>query len=289
MPIRRKSKPRSLPAPKRLQATLRLTLTGDDAYNAWSKKMLALADDEVFGRLLQRAAVEILLAAYQERFANALPGVIQTEKVDDPDGTRRIPRQKERVKELLGASRRLANAQVDGNRREIDAARLQLRDARKAMSGALEKKDRKGERLGPGNVFRPAVFKLMHVLTGVGYMRINKGGVGIGPRKKIMEMETPSATRHLTQKDTLSEFTSLFRQIEFGTGTHGMDPVGNPGGGLSALSGGAWYYGKSENQGVNIRGAKPAHVLWSEAGAPYSEDYDRLKKYIYATLASHIK
>jgi hypothetical protein len=266
-----------------------LTFTADKALAETYAKLLALTDDEVFGRLLRRAAVEVLLDAYRRRFLEALPDVVTTERAGDRlHASAAKPHVKAAtVERMRAAAEKLSNARERGDAVAAQHATTELRKARRAMTAALERpKPLGGQKLGPGNVYRPAVYKLMHLLSDAGGVVVRAGGVGIGPRSKVMGLKTPSATKHLDGVDTASDLTSLFRQVEFGTGIYGTDPEGNLG--SPYAMGGGWFYGKSPNKGLGIHGAKPAHVLWEEAKYPYRDDTTRLEQFLARAIATHL-
>jgi hypothetical protein len=176
---------------------------------------------------------------------------------------------------------------MSGSFSRVEHARKELAEARRGMHKALQRPQPPGGRLGPGNVYRQAVFKLMKYLTQAAFVGTVPGkGAGIGPEKLVLAIETPSATKYLTGLRTTSKMTTLFRQVEFGTGTDGVDPVGNVGS-LHEYSGG-WVYGKDEHRGLHLEGAKPARVLWQEAQVPYSEDYRRLTGYLESALTKSL-
>ncbi len=294
MAIRRRGRRADPPGRGPWRATLRLSFVPTEAYEEWSAKMIALVEGDAFDQLLRRAAAEVLLDAYRRRFAEKIPQIINTQRFEKAGGRRTRVELTDDVQpgayadegapartagaritnNLRAASAKLSKAQMAGNYEMAIRARRELRAAQKAMSKALDRPKEAG-RLGPGNVFRPAVYKLMALFTQAGYMGIRKGeGVGIGPRRKVMALETPSATKHLTGMDTASDMTSLFRQVEFGTGVYGTDPEGNSTALYEYDRG--WIYGKDPHQGLRIKGVQPAHVLWQEAKAPWGPDRVRL-------------
>jgi hypothetical protein len=80
MPLRPRRRGKHTRPPKPWRGTLTFELTPAQNFTAWAERLISLADGDALDQLLRRAAVEVLLVEYRQRFAQALPRIVTTRR-----------------------------------------------------------------------------------------------------------------------------------------------------------------------------------------------------------------
>lgn len=209
-------------------------------------RIAALSQDPTpLGHAVRRAAAVSLLREYRKRFTAAVPQLVQPEKQTKRRPVRELSKAlRERID---GAQEAVAQAMLDGSRADVRKAQDRLAKAVEATNTRLQNPPENPLSTGE---FRPRMWEVIRLLTSVNEMglSVSKHGVavGIGPLRALNAIQTPSATELLTGSPTQSQRTSLWRQLEFGTGVYAQ-PVSK-----------GWRYGR---KGLLIRGARGANAL----------------------------
>lgn len=247
---------------------------------------LALSKPETAGILLKAAATETLLAAYRRRFLAALPGMVNMRRENfrraDPVVARAVNRR------FLEASQRYNDAQVRGTAKAVAESRAVLDYAREAVRRAL-KPQRASKRPLPHGQFRRLALRVLDLVADVHQAEVfvARGQVvlGIGNLAALEMIRTPSATRELTGHDTASTRDVLWRHLEFGTGAFATDPKARlPG---HRLAGGGWWYGRSAEQSLELRGSKAGKMMGDPARKlPHQPESARFRAVLFQFMNS---
>jgi hypothetical protein len=137
---------------------------------------------------------------------------------------------------------------------------------------------RRADKSLPSGKFRSLSLRVMRLAADAGAVRTiqaDRGNIrlGIGSRRALDALKTPSATPLLTGAPTTSPHNILWRHLEFGTGIYRSRRRGRT---RFQLPGGGWFFGESANTGLRLRGSKGVHALWDAEGRAYVGDQQAL-------------
>jgi hypothetical protein len=122
-----------------------------------------------------------------------------------------------------------------------------------------------------------------------------KVGVGWGPMDAVEKVKTPTNRG----KPTKSPYTTMWKQLEFGTGVWAVK-LGGPHARTSGrykFADGSWVYGRvrrrsgaiSGYRGLRLIGTQPGSFLWDTDGTPYTRDLQELQAAFYQRLRTQLK
>lgn len=131
-----------------------------------------------------------------------------------------------------------------------------------------------------GNQFRRRMVLLLSYLTDAAFVGLEKDDsglmFGIGPKRFMDTVETPSATLALTGTATRSRRKVLWRHLEFGTGIYRS--LAKDRRNLPAPPPKTWWYGPEKgSKGMGLGGTEPMNFLLDPKGLFYAEDAEALK------------
>lgn len=118
--------------------------------------------------------------------------------------------------------------------------------------------------------------KLMDVSYTYRDGKVNSITVSLGPIAALDKIQVPSATPLITGHPTESKMTSMWRQMEFGTGVFAF-PTGRFEGQYKT-SAGSWWFGPRKGFGIHFAGTQPGNILRDQTGVLYSSDAMRFKQ-----------
>lgn len=116
-------------------------------------------------------------------------------------------------------------------------------------------------------------------------------GIGWAPVNVVEQVKTPTHKG----KTTRSKYTTMWKQLEFGTGKLAV-LVGGPyarTSGKYKFSDGSWVYGrissnKKSYRGLHLLGTRPGNFLWNQDGEHYTTDIQELQAAFYRRLTQAI-
>lgn len=258
---------------------LKLTLTLQAKFSPELDAMLAgldalLDNPTVLERLLRQAVADTLLVSWQQRFLANLPDAVNMERTyvsrSSPSGAALDQARTA----LAAAAQELTQAQLEG--RSVITAKRKVTKAEKAVVRLLE--------VGGSGSLSTGQFRVraMQVLRALSELASHAGSdsasVGLGYLPTLEAIETPSATPQLTGHDTTSNYTTLWKHLEFGTGVYASS--------RTARSRTGWWYGPRPGFGVGLQGSKGVHaVIDPLTGVPYMQDALRFEQEVEVALA----
>lgn len=234
-----------------------------------------LANPELFVQLMRQAVGETLLTAYRQRFLDHWEALLSPHlSVKGKSSLAPTVAGQQAKEAVVRAYQALAHATTDGQRA---AARKRLQKAEAKLVSVSEKPQGPSE-LSTGH-YRERALEVLRMLTDESLVGSGTGDdqvhVGIGRLSDLESIETPSATPLVAQHETMSSFTTLWKQLEFGTGVYSSMPGARKQG---------WWYGPRPGYGIHLLGAQGAHAVFDAAtGLPYTADALRFEE-VFAGL-----
>lgn len=270
--------------PVRVQLVLTPRLEELDAAIA---RLDAVANNPQFlGHLLRQVVAETILKAWQERMLAKFGEIINTERETGAKRPVSGPALDQAKDAFAAAADALTQAQRDGK----GTKRLE-----KALEKAADKLQQASGRARPSELstgeFRKRALQIVRLLGEVSTPMPTKNGlaVGLGHLPTLNAINTPSATMKLTGHETESDFNTLWRHLEFGTGMYASNKTWNAGSPHRASNGG-WWYGPRPGFGMWLKGSKGAHAIFDPAsGVPYAQDALRFEQQLLAALAAALR
>lgn len=269
--------------PPRQPVTVTIRYQLPKSWAAMERRLAELAaDGGLVQAILRQALAETILLLYRERFLAGLPGAVAMEREaagapslrDSP--TVRIRRAK------LRARLQEAYASQDDDRVQ------QLIAAEQKFASELRLRRRRAPTL-PSGRFRLLALQVLRVVADATQIQdAGSGGgmvrLGVGRLSFLERIETPSATPVLRGYPTSSKFSTLWRHLEFGTGIYSSISSVNAGSPYR-LPGGGWWYGRSPQEALRLRGSRGVHALRQASGAPYAQDAVLFRERVQQLLA----
>lgn len=274
------TKPFTVTWKTKMRPPLELTLLKEGA--------LLLANSDVASRILRAAAAETLMEAYRKRFLAALPGMVNTRR---EHRRRRDARLTGAVRQqFLKAARRVDMAELGGDAAAISSARANLQRIREDVRRSV-KPPNPSRRPLPHGMFRGLAMRVLELVSDVYKQRTFMSGndvvLGIGSLSALDRIRTPSATQKLTGSPTTSPRSILWRHLEFGTGAFSTRPQDQSQ--EHRLPSGGWWYGKSPDESLELRGSRPGKFMFDPArkaahALPYEADSVRFQSVLYQMI-----
>jgi hypothetical protein len=258
---------------QKIRVGIKVQITGSTQLSELALHLGELtADPRVMAALLRKAAAETILEAWRQRFYAALPSLLNMTLADAQKAAAHFPDSLKNS--LIHLHSQLERAVREGYQTESRKIQDQVKAKEDALQQALLHAQG-GSDLATGR-FRELAIAIINLMTEVDTigMAISSDSVmlGIGPLNRLNAIETPSATPKLSGHPTSSAMTTMWRQLEFGTGIYASgDPSGNPGSPFKEGDG-SWWYGKKRGMGLHLLGTPGAHVAYDMDGVPYEPD-----------------
>jgi len=230
------------------------------------------ADPRIMAGLLRKAAAETILEAWRQRFYAALPSLLNMQRADAQKAAQNFPDSlKNSLMHLHDKLEQAVSANQQGAARKLQD---QVKVKEQLLIEALG--DAQGSSALSTGKFRELALAIINLMTEVESVGMGATSdsvmLGIGPLNRLNQIETPSATPHMAGHDTSSQMTTMWRQLEFGTGIYASgDPEGNPGSPFKDGDG-SWWYGKKKGFGLHLLGTPGAHVAYDMDGVAYESD-----------------
>jgi len=205
-------------------------------------------------KVLRHAMIMAVLRRVRATFLDNLQRSLQMTIVtgDDTERTQTV----ERINMITGNLRRaygdLDKATLAANNRSMQKARdriFELRDSMEDKLAAPSKGPSVRSLSSVDAVMRRRSMQVLSLLADPAFLQTgvvdNATMVGMGPFRELDRIQTPSATTRMALRPTDSQYTILWRQLEFGTGAE-------------AVGGGSdWSYG-----GMILRGSYPMRAIF---------------------------
>lgn len=256
---------------RRIQTKIKVRLEASNELKKLAEQIHRLvADNEFLTKLLRRAAADTILAAWRQRFYARLPELLNMQRADFDRAAVGMP---DRLRDsILSVRNQLDHAVADGDFAKAAKLKDTAVDRERALRDKLKHED--ASSLSTGR-FRLLAIEIINIITSVEAMQVTSDKdrivLGIGPLQRLNRIETPSATPDLTGRGTSSDLTTMWRQLEFGTGVYSTDPAGNPGSEFTEADG-SWWFGKEKGKGLRLKGTPGAHAIFDANAVPYMED-----------------
>lgn len=253
---------------------------------------------ELLQQLFRQAVLRSVVTNVRRRFVGNMTKALEMHVLKE-DG-RDVISPRKRMQDVRMQARlnslfeSLNDAQSNGNYELAETLRIRLGDLQDAMRERLGQ-DPDGKPLAShrlsvlaGNRFRSQMLGLMQVLSDASFMdtQVVNGElvIGIGHRKQLDRIETPSATAALTGQNTKSKYKSFWRQLEFGTGLKRKAAKDRLNPGVGEIT--TWWYGPkdSSTKGLLLAGTAPMSFLTTDEGTLHPEDEQSLRTLITAAL-----
>lgn len=285
----------------RTSTAARLDFPATGALFQWADRLLALLENQpLLARLLARAAAESIVARVRDDFIGRVYNAFDMESAHRGQGARK--RNEAALRALRAAHERLAEADMAGDNDARHDAYVAVHNATESLRNAVNA-GRRPHKLSSG-LFRTLTFKVLSALTDLTLLGAHTTAtgvlVGVGRQDRLEQFETPSATEFaLGLGPTGSKYKSLWRHLEFGTGVHrgampkaptryNAFPQANAGNiGASGVEGstwapsveesagvhppGSWWYGKTPQDALVLRGSRGVHVLRDKHGKVHDD------------------
>lgn len=259
-------------------------------------------DKEYLGSLFKDAIRQSILEAYAERFEQATTKMLDTQKEDLLNNSQ-VVKTADLVLKLKELQTRHAKSRPGSGERALIEDKLarisDLLAGSKIEAGGLTRNTTMAtdpetglpmegafiESAGGGALstgqFRPRMQQIIKILTDPALVKVQETGeglvIGVGDLLAMGAVQTPSASGiKVGKRPTTSAFTTMWRQLEFGTGVYAK--AGNKRtSGLTKSAGGRWWYGPALNQGLHIRGTQPGSFISKQDGEGYASDFKRFE------------
>lgn len=227
-----------------------------------------LASPQLIGQLLRQAVAETLLTAFRMRFLDNFEKVLDPHVAGGTTATAASEGTIAAKQELTKAYAAATAAEISGDRAAQVLAQTRVRRAQRRLIQHTERVS------GPSSLstgqFRVRALEVLRALTDASLLEVHTtdDGVllGIGKLAELENIQTPSATPQLTGHPTASSMTTLWRQLEFGTGVYART-AGGP------RSPKGWWYSPHPGTGLRLMGAQGVHAVFDAAtGLPYHRD-----------------
>lgn len=256
----------------------------------WIGPFQKMVDDfgpggRLFTTVLQRTMVRGILSAVRKRFFEQMHHALKITVVDKNNAKRigKLIEAQSEIRRLKEAYRALDTAMLSGRKSKMKAAQARLEKAQQAIADryAEVKSSRLTEarnareqnmRLGviTGQLMRQRMLRVLEYLTASTYVSTpqvsaQKTEIFSGAHRYLNMIETPSATVTLTGMRSKSKFKTLWRHLEFGSGT-AAKPA--PDGYKPPKQ--SWLYGRPGESGGGLRvlGTEPMSFLWTDTLQP---------------------
>lgn len=256
---------------------------------------------EVLQQLFRQAVIRSVVSNIRRRYISRMTRALEMQVLKENGRTvKSSPRTRmQDVKmqaRLQSLFESLNEAQLDGNYELAEALRIRLGDLQDAMHKRLNDAP-DGTPLQPhrlsvlaGNRFRSQMLGLMQVLSDASFIdsRVVNGElmIGIGNRRDLDRIETPSATAALTGRNTTSKYKSFWRHLEFGTGLKRKAAKDRLNPGVGPIQ--TWWYGPKDSSkvGLLLAGTAPMSFLTTDEGTFHPEDEQSLRTFITGALTT---
>jgi hypothetical protein len=258
---------RQFRVPGSRKVTLRVKFDTAGLDSTLEKLDQLIANPMLIAQLLRQAVAETLLTAYRKRFLDNFEAVLSPEHSKNNKRLAESPTAADAKVKLVNAYQELAQADSSGDAGALKLAATKIRRLNERLVKASANPGGQSD-LSTGQ-FREMALGLLRTLTDASLVTTqvedNTISVGIGYLPALEAVETPSATPKLTGHPTASKLTSMWRQIEFGTGIYSKLPGGARGVG--------WWYGPHPGVGLQMLGARGVQAVFDAAtGLPYEKD-----------------
>lgn len=269
---------------------------------AFQDAIFRLSQDKQFlGELVAEVARESILKAIAERFLAKEADMTNTEKVGGGTSDKvtmarlavSVRGLQRELNELAQGGQKLTESQT--SQKEKLLTRIKKLHAR--MWGSGNAKTAAGDEIDPtsglaiaagakGSLstgqFKVRMLQLYTMLANparIAFQPTSDGVVvGIGNTSMMNTVRTPShGELEGKKRPTTSDFTVMWRQLEFGSGIYAKGGKRVKGPTKSKGGGGRWWYGPAIDSGVQLRGARPGNFFTMTDGSPYNSDMLRFQ------------
>lgn len=253
-------------------ARIKVKFTPSPEFVQWKNRLAELVDDpQVFQQMLQYAVAKTFLKAIRERFVARLPEALDIHPASRNPKARKVGRDlKQSLNEALDE---LTEAGMSGSKSKIDKAQRRVTRLQKAYQDALQgDHGRNSKRVSRFALLVNEAMRVMNLMASPEAIRAGRATrsqttVGLGPLAELESIETPTGNRSGV---TNSRMTTLWRQLEYGTGIYALDKSVNADSEFKEPSGdGEWWWGPERGAGVLVAGSMPINALL--AGVPLDQ------------------